>query len=58
MEAMEEAEDENEEPSKVRCARRIGISGGQQSERILVCNEDNSGQHGLNKRKTDTQWLL
>ena len=58
METMEEAENKEEESSKTWRAGGTCTHGGEQSKRLLVCYPNGSGQHGDDKRKTDTSRLL
>ena len=58
LETMEAAEDEGAKLNDTRSTGRIGIPGRKHEARILVSNANSGGQHGVNKRKTDTVRLL
>lgn len=58
LEAMEETEDQTQEPHEARCAGILRIYGRQQPQRILVYGEHGSRDKRHNKRKTHTRGIL
>lgn len=58
LEAMEETEDQTQEPHEARCAGMLRTYGRQQPQRILVYGEHGSRDKRHNKRKTHTRGIL
>lgn len=58
LEAMEETEDQTQEPHEARCAGILRTYGRQQPQRILVYGEHGSRDKRHNKRKTHTRGIL
>lgn len=58
LEAMEETEDQTQEPHKARCAGILRTYGRQQPQRLLVYGEHGSRDKRHNKRKTHTRGIL
>ena len=58
LEAMEETEDQTQEPHEARCAGILRTYGRQQPQRILVYGERGSRDKRHNKRKTHTRGIL
>lgn len=58
LEAMEETEDQTQEPHEARCAGILRTYGRQQPQRILVYGEYGSRDKRHNKRKTHTRGIL
>ena len=58
LEAMEETEDQTQEPHEARCAGILRTYGCQQPQRILVYGEHGSRDKRHNKRKTHTRGIL
>ena len=58
LEAMEETEDQTQEPYEARCAGILRTYGRQQPQRILVYGEHGSRDKRHNKRKTHTRGIL
>ena len=58
LEAMEETEDQTQEPHEARCAGILRTYGCQQPQRILVYGEHRSRDKRHNKRKTHTRGIL
>ena len=58
LEAVEETEDQTQEPHEARCAGILRTYGCQQPQRILVYGEHGSRDKRHNKRKTHTRGIL
>lgn len=58
LEAMEETEDQTQEPHEARCAGILRTYGRQQPQRLLVYGEHGSRDKRHNKRKTHTRGIL
>ena len=58
LEAMEETEDQTQEPHEARCAGILRTYGRQQPQRLLVYGEYGSRDKRHNKRKTHTRGIL
>ena len=58
LEAVEETEDQTQEPHEARCAGILRTYGRQQPQRILVYGEYGSRDKRHNKRKTHTRGIL
>ena len=58
LEAMEATENQEEKSNKTWNTRILCTSSGKQSKKALVCVGNGCGQQGINKTKTDKQWLL
>lgn len=58
LETVEETENEGEKSDEDGSTEGFGESGGKQPPWILVHDTYGSGQHGNDKRKTDTRRLL
>ena len=58
LEAMEETEDQTQEPHEARCAGILRTYGRQQPQRLLVYGERGSRDKRHNKRKTHTRGIL
>lgn len=58
LEAMEETEDQTQEPHEARCAGILRTYGRQQPQRLLVYGEHGSRDKRHDKRKTHTRGIL
>ena len=58
METVEASEDKDTKSDEDGSSLRPGIPGGKQQTWILVHHAYSGGQHGYDKRKTDTERLL